>query len=122
MKTVQPYKTPEQFKKKLQDEYLSARVKAGCLWMDKMLPGWEDKINLDELDLQSPHKCVLGQTLGFWPSEMNDPENQLGLFGFDVTPRGARLFTKGEGFEQGDVLCYKALTKAWKREILLRKN
>lgn len=37
------------------------RVHAGMDLMDKVLPGWQDEITLDMLDLESDQNCVLGQ-------------------------------------------------------------
>jgi hypothetical protein len=37
------------------------RVKAGIALLDRVMPGWRAKINLDELYMGSIWKCVLGQ-------------------------------------------------------------
>jgi len=40
------------------------KVRAGMDLLDKILPGWQDSIDLTLLDLESDQMCVLGQT---WP-------------------------------------------------------
>lgn len=40
------------------------RVAAGAAVLDKMHPGWEQKINTGTLDIVSPVHCVLGQLYG----------------------------------------------------------
>jgi len=44
------------------DAEILKRVKRGLKWLEeKHGPGWEDKIDLTELDLASSSQCVLGQ-------------------------------------------------------------
>lgn len=42
-------------------------VKRGAQYLDKTDPGWENKINLDTLNLRNCHVCILGQLdSDFW--------------------------------------------------------
>ena len=45
------------------DHYID-RVARGAALLDEHLPGWTDEIDLDDLDLENPCLCVLGQ-VGF---------------------------------------------------------
>lgn len=42
-------------------ELVEDRVKRGAEWLDGEMPGWERKIDLDMLRLDSPCNCILGQ-------------------------------------------------------------
>jgi len=44
------------------DKVILDRVKRGLKWLEETHgPGWEDKIDMETLDLQNGDKCVLGQ-------------------------------------------------------------
>jgi hypothetical protein len=43
---------------------VAGRVAAGAARLDKHEPGWADRIDLDQLDLSSDCRCVLGQLHG----------------------------------------------------------
>lgn len=45
-------------------EELEARVERGAEWLDKRTPGWEDRIFLEEFNMDSAFHCVLGQVYG----------------------------------------------------------
>jgi hypothetical protein len=40
---------------------VAERVNAGATWLDQREPGWADRIDLDQLDLGSDCRCILGQ-------------------------------------------------------------
>ena len=40
------------------------QVKAGANWLDQVHPGWDEKVNLETLDINSCKDCVIGQLLG----------------------------------------------------------
>lgn len=44
-----------------EDAIVEARVAAGAQWLDEQLPGWADKVDLEQLNMSSPFWCVLGQ-------------------------------------------------------------
>lgn len=68
--------TPE-YQKQLQDN-----VKCGALYLDNLMPGWQNKINLTDLRMQHSDCCIVGQleldldycseVLGFYPPETYD--------------------------------------------------
>lgn len=37
------------------------RVENGARWLDENFPGWEDRINIDTLDLSNGQRCICGQ-------------------------------------------------------------
>lgn len=43
---------------------VAARVQRGAAWLDKHRPGWVGRINLDELRVEEPCNCILGQLDG----------------------------------------------------------
>jgi hypothetical protein len=43
---------------------LDPRVQRGVDYLDEHYPGWADKINLDEFDLECGIHCVVGQVFG----------------------------------------------------------
>lgn len=40
---------------------LAERVTRGAEWLDQIKPGWAGLIDQDRLDMDSGHRCVLGQ-------------------------------------------------------------
>lgn len=40
---------------------IQERVANGAALLDEKKPGWRDKINLEELDISDPSRCVVGQ-------------------------------------------------------------
>ena len=49
------------------------RVTKGRELLDEQMPNWCDSVDLEELNLDSPWKCVLGQVYGK-PREDNQPQ------------------------------------------------
>lgn len=45
--------------------YLNNLVQA-ALKLDELYPGWENQIDLDQLDMMDPSCCILGQLYGDW--------------------------------------------------------
>lgn len=43
---------------------IDERVKAGAAFLDENYPGWLDRINLDELHMDSCDACIIGQVAG----------------------------------------------------------
>jgi hypothetical protein len=97
-------------------------VKAGIDFLDERLPGWEQHIDLETLDLSSPCGCVLGQTHKFlhprskekvgWKTRYSRMVDELGIeqprsFGFLV-----RNWTQR----------YESLTEAWTKAITAKRN
>jgi hypothetical protein len=42
-------------------ESLRSRVERGAKFLDNVIPGWAEYIDIDDLDLGHGYKCVLGQ-------------------------------------------------------------
>ena len=40
---------------------LQERINLGIKFLDDVKPGWAGEIDTDELDMENPHACVLGQ-------------------------------------------------------------
>lgn len=102
-------------------ESIEARVARGVALLDERLPSWDERIDLDRLDLHSSCNCILGQE--FANHEDVDGETWTGYdaaqsallnhadpteYGFDLTGREAASFP--------------ALTSEWKRLILARRG
>lgn len=43
---------------------LEVCAKQGAVWLDQVSPGWAEVIDLDDLNMESPVSCVLGQMYG----------------------------------------------------------
>jgi hypothetical protein len=90
---------------------VAERVAAGVAWLDENVPGWAERIDLEQLNLASCQRCVLGQLFG----DFNDaPQPASGLvtsahLGFD-RHHGEPNFT-----------AYSALTAEWRRVIEQRQ-
>ncbi|HWU24507.1 MAG TPA: hypothetical protein VN086_02015 [Candidatus Paceibacterota bacterium] len=92
-------------------------VVAGALFMDSKefkpgKPAWHHDVILDELDMEDPDDCVLGQTWGgYLPAltrfGIQPGSSDLIYLGFDVPAEPAE--TKSER--------YALLTAAWKKLI-----
>lgn len=72
--------------------------------LDHHYPGWENRINLDTLDLHSTYNCVLGQIYGHY---LNDRARKAGTFGIIPILSPAFLFP--------------GYTGAWKLEVKKRR-
>jgi len=95
---------------------LVERIRIGMKYLDKALPGWEWKINLDFLDLNSGSSCVLGQAYGnFWDKVLqSDEENN----GEKMSERAAE--NKGfilSGYLSDTDWGYDVLTRLWSKKI-----
>jgi hypothetical protein len=94
---------------------IAQRVAAGAAWLDEHRPGWADRINLDELDLANPCKCVLGQEYGRFvlgDDLILDEGSESWMLGFDV----AELVQDGRYAGER----YTELTAAWRELVLAR--
>jgi len=96
---------------------IAARVARGAALLDERMPGWDQRINLDRLDLHSPCRCILGQIFpassrdgGYW-----DGIKELGLASWGPDPGGAEAygFTTARNFQM--------LTAEWRRVIGARR-
>ena len=91
-------------------------VDRGAAFLDEKLPGWEDQIDLEQLDLSSRCNCVLGQ-LYKRPRERNTwhrYDRGLNALGIE-TPSKYGFTIWGSGTFEG-------LDRAWRRLIELRRK
>lgn len=51
------------------------RVYRGATLLDRVIPGWENSVNLDALDMSSVESCILAQVFGTY----NSGVEELGL-------------------------------------------
>jgi len=47
-------------------KHIEMDVNAGIDLLDKIYPGWDDWVDLDELDMNTVDKCILGQVFGHY--------------------------------------------------------
>jgi len=83
------------------------KVDRGAMLLDALEPGWEQQINVDELDLMHDQDCVLGQ---LYESYANGLEN-LGPIVQEYPVEFG--FTKAAGSQRG----FATLTRLWKKSI-----
>jgi hypothetical protein len=99
-------------------------VRRGAALLDRERPGWENEINLLNLDLQSPRSCVLGQ--------LYDEFVDMNLFeyGFDyaideipelIEDDGPQMYGFDIGGSQGMIHDYALLDEAWEVFITARR-
>jgi len=102
---------------------ITKRAKRGAELMDRIMPGWHSQIDLDELDMSSCYKCILGQVYGNYPygtlhvfmdlehGKDCDREEERNGFTSAVYPATPESQTE-----------YELLGAAWKAEILKRRG
>jgi hypothetical protein len=92
------------------------RVEKGAAFLDKVLPGWENKINVKELDLTFFSGCILGQLYGVPRANLAIKQNFEGAaeLGFFLMP--SETETAPSVLE-----AYAPLTRAWVEEISRRR-
>lgn len=52
---------------------IKTRVARGVALLDEKLPGWDQRIDLDALDIGNACNCILGQTWDEHPDDYDDP-------------------------------------------------
>lgn len=109
-------------------DLIEARVARGAALFDAKRPGWDDRIDLDRLDMLDTRTCVVGQEFAGQP-EVRDGWGDPYDLGTDVLfPHfvGNTSAIDGAAIEHGfdrqaRVYDYAELTAAWKRLILARR-
>lgn len=104
------------------------RVAKGAAELDRILPGWEQKIDLDELRLESDCNCVLGQlSVDLLPEPFVDTPylDALDRLQPHEDWRAQCRWAAERGYalldaEFGGPADYVDLTEAWKRLIRQR--
>ena len=93
-------------------ESIEARVAKGAAALDKVMPGWESKIDLSILDLGDGCRCVLGQLFGEKATLEYQHANgwwyALKHFGIGYSPEGFNVAT-----EKARLVEFAALDEAW---------
>lgn len=88
---------------------ISERVQRGAAWLDTERPGWAGEIDLGQLILSSPCRCVLGQLYGDYVDAplVDEHGDQAGVeHGFNAALTGTE---------------YDALEAEWRRVITERR-
>jgi len=93
-------------------------VERGAALLDELIPGWEDRIDVDTLDLASPYNCVLGQLHarpnGTEAERWRRYSRGLARLGLDAGSRfGFNVWGRGR---------YGRLTAAWRESIAARRE
>lgn len=91
------------------DSTYRSRVAAGMRLLDKRMPGWEKKINLQTLDIRSYRNCIIAQIFGDYVPEK--------LFGKDNIKQ---RISHGTTWGSNDNIDLAKLTAVWKRAIAKR--
>lgn len=89
-------------------------VERGAALLDERLPGWEDKIDLERLDLASTCNCVLGQ-LHRKRGRPGHRNYYAGLNELGITTPSRYGFSVWSGGR------FESLTEAWRRLITRRR-
>ena len=88
---------------------IAERVAKGAAFLDEREPGWDERIDLDRLDIDSNCRCILGQ---LHDKSYATGRRALGLRGHGV----------GLGFYPSASDSPHALTAEWERVITARRE
>jgi len=99
---------------------LQKRVKEGIGYLNYNKKGWLNKIDLEILNLQSEHSCVLGQTFdGFWNKVIEAMEKpQKNKLTFDQAVKYGFALSNEDNINGW----YDYLTRVWYVEIFKLKH
>lgn len=105
-------------------ETIRTRVARGAALLDKTLADWDERIDLDRLDLESPCNCILGQEFTGHP-EANGREwtaYEVGRDELFVNHDNPHRAAVEHGFDRDVWDSYGSLTAEWERVILARRE
>ena len=85
------------------------QIEKGVEYLDEHYPGWEDKINLETLNIRSPRCCIGGQLEGEYAHFVS--------MLYEISNSGPTSM----GFDSTDYH-YEDLTETWKAVILARQE
>ncbi len=110
----------------MEPERFAERVARGATLLDEKMPGWAERIKLNELVLHNPCRCVLGQLFegDFGEAVMNlfdGDEQAIVEHGFDVPPHRDLPIERGVVTVPSNVMLWEALKQTWRAEILARR-
>lgn len=95
---------------------ITDRVAAGVAWLDEHVLGWQDRVVVEQIEMASVCRCVLGQIFGSFYSAPLDEFDQAAALGFD-----ARLPDDGEADIDVTPRDFMALAEEWERVITERR-
>jgi hypothetical protein len=92
-------------------------VARGAALLDEKLPGWDERIDLADLQLASCYRCVLGQLFGRYPvpAEGGFSPYGLGIAALGIGDENPSRY----GFDGRDA---DSLTGEWRRVITQRRT
>jgi hypothetical protein len=102
---------------------IAERVARGAAYLDEREPGWDERIDLETLDLYAPCRCVLGQ-LATDLNRWGDVRARFGLraaWMTDSRPTADALGFNVPDGEQQIHRQYLNLTAAWRELIEARR-
>jgi hypothetical protein len=97
---------------------IAKNVERGAVFLDAELPGWDDNINLERLQLGSTCYCVLGQQIKRGPDAAG--RYQRVAEWLEVDPYGVEA--RRLGFMVWGRQTYRQLTRSWKLLIERRRE
>jgi hypothetical protein len=95
---------------------IAERVARGAELLDGKLPGWDDRVDLAALDLESCTMCVLGQLFALAARERS-PDSTGYYTGLTALGIGALAY----GFTAAEGETWAELTAEWRRLITARR-
>jgi hypothetical protein len=97
--------------------YVRDLAKRGAALLDRIEPGWEDKINLSTLTMSSCYLCILGQIYGaFYTMPPGIKKEECDKLGFVAN------LTTLEEMNINLFDFWNQLAEEWKKAILLRRD
>lgn len=102
---------------------IAARVALGVALLDTTLADWDQRIDLDRLDLGSTCNCVLGQEFAGHPDAHGGDclPYDVGLDALFPDARDINRAAREHGFDGDFGKPHAELTAEWKRVILARR-
>lgn len=104
---------------------IETRVARGAALLDNTLAGWDERIDLDKLDLASPCNCILGQEFAGYADDFNDD----GWTPYDAAMIELPMDGYDDAYHYGfdklygeTTAAFRDLTAEWKRVILARRG
>lgn len=107
---------------KVSNDIIQSRVDKGAKLLDVEVDDWRERINPDELWLESPMKCVLGQVFSSYSSGMEalgiDITDDVTTVEFGFEAENATSAVPLDKFSKTEMLQeYVELSNEWKRRL-----
>jgi hypothetical protein len=98
--------------------FMEAEVEAGIAYLNENCPGWEDRINWEELRMGNHLKCIGGQLGGNyfqWRNEQGITTEERAIdLGFNVRPEEYRFPEHPEMWLIRNIALYEDLADTWR--------